>query len=509
MRDRFGRVIHTAAIILASAGVGLAQSAPPRATVTPVVENDVAPAGGTARVALRVRLPEGLHANANKPRDPALIAMELRIDPLPGVMVEEIAWPQPIDLKQVGSDQPLAVFEREFSIGVSLKLDPGIALGEIVVPARLRYQACDEKMCYFPTTADTAWNLRIVAAGTPVAAVASEQFRGIPFGGGQAPAATPGIALHPDETRQGSRETDEETLKALEKFAVLGTAAGYLDSDDFLQFVRNAEIGVTETGWFEGRGPLAILVIVLLGGLALNLTPCVLPMIPINLAIIGAGVQAGSRARGFFLGAAYGAAMAFVYGVLGLVVILTAGTFGVINSSPWFNLGIAALFVVLSLAMFDVVVIDFSRLSGRFRIHESGRGTFVVAFTMGAVAALLAGACVAPVVIQVVLFSSNLYATGTSIALALPFFLGVGMALPWPIVGAGIAALPKPGAWMVRVKQAFGVFILGTALYYGYTAYGLFADTWVDPAAGHVERRGEAQGGMARVPCRGPDHRRA
>ena len=46
---------------------------------------------------------------------------------------------------------------------------------------------------------------------------------------------------------------------------------------------------------FEGRGPLAILLLVLLGGLALNLTPCVLPMIPINLAIIGAGAQAGSR----------------------------------------------------------------------------------------------------------------------------------------------------------------------------------------------------------------------
>ena len=101
---------------------------------------------------------------------------------------------------------------------------------------------------------------------------------------------------------------------------------------------------------------------------------------------------------------------------------------------------------------------------------------------MGAVSALLAGACVAPVVIQVVLFSSNLYATGTTIALALPFLLGVGMALPWPIAGAGIAALPKPGMWMVRVKQAFGVFILATAAYYGYQSYELFANRWVDPA---------------------------
>jgi thiol:disulfide interchange protein len=102
---------------------------------------------------------------------------------------------------------------------------------------------------------------------------------------------------------------------------------------------------------------------------------------------------------------------------------------------------------------------------------------------MGAIAALLAGACVAPVVIQVVLFASNLYAKGTAIALALPFVLGLGMGLPWPLAGAGISALPKPGAWMVRVKQVFGVLILGTAIYYGYLAYGLFANRWVDSGA--------------------------
>ena len=57
------------------------------------------------------------------------------------------------------------------------------------------------------------------------------------------------------------------------------------------------------------------------------------------------------------------------------------------------------------------------------------------------------------------------------------------MALPWPIAGAGLAALPKPGMWMVRVKQAFGVFILATALYYGYEAYSIFSNRWVDASA--------------------------
>ncbi len=224
-----------------------------------------------------------------------------------------------------------------------------------------------------------------------------------------------------------------------------------------------------------------MLAIVFLGGLALNLTPCVLPMIPINLAIIGAGAKSGRRGRGFLLGSAYGSAMAVVYGVLGLVVILTAGTFGTINASAWFNFAIAALFVFLGLAMFDVVSLDFSRFSSGIRFNEASRGTVFLAFGMGAVAALLAGACVAPVVVQVVVFASDLYARGDSAALALPFVLGLGMALPWPIAGAGLASLPKPGPWMVRVKQAMGVFILATAAYYAWIGYGIISARWVDP----------------------------
>ena len=90
----------------------------------------------------------------------------------------------------------------------------------------------------------------------------------------------------------------------------------------------------------------------------------------------------------------------------------------------------AVLFVVLALAMFDVITIDFSSLQSKVVFSEKG-GKFLVAFGMGAVAALLAGACVAPVVIQVVVFSSDLYSKGQVMALALPFLLGIGMAVSW------------------------------------------------------------------------------
>jgi len=478
------------AAITAASPVHAQLRRPAPADLRPILETDGIRAGTTGRAALVIRLAEGLHTNANKPRDSLLIPIVLSVQPPAGVTVTEIVYPEPKDLRQEGSAQPLAVFEREFTIGAQFAVAGDVAPGDYVVPASLRYQACDEKMCYPAVTVTTQWPVKVVPRSARVSPVNAAALKGVRFGTGEPPPAG-GSAVATLAPAGASSSMPGSVTGRVEDFNVTGTAGGYLGTPDFLQFIRNAEAGIKEKGMFEDRGVLAILLLVLVGGLALNLTPCVLPMIPINLAIIGAGAQAGSRTRGFLLGATYGAAMALVYGVLGLVVILTAGTFGTINASPWFNLGIAVLFVVLALAMFDVLVIDFSRFSARFNAGGAGRGTFLVAFSMGAVAALLAGACVAPVVIQVVLFSSNLYATGTTAALALPFLLGLGMAVPWPIAGAGIAALPRPGAWMVRIKQVFGAVILATAAYYGYTAYGIFANRWVDPAqvASSVEEK--------------------
>jgi len=466
-----------ATLLVVSAIPGQAQMRKIIAELSPVAATDAVHAGSTVRAALLVKLPDTYHMQSNAPRNPLLIPTQLQVETPSGVQVTELVYPAAIDLKQEDVELPLAVFEREFAIGISLSIGADVPPGQLVMPVHLRYQACDDSMCYGPTNVDANWTLKVVPTTTALVAQHAGLLGKIAFGTGQAPPATtsasPAVAAAP-----GGPGAD---LAALDHFTISSTAGGYLRADAFLKFIHNAESGVIETGMFDGQGPLAIILIVLLGGFALNLTPCVLPMIPINLAIIGAGARSGSRRRGLLLGGTYGLAMALVYGVLGLVVILTAGSFGTINASPWFNLGIAVLFVVLGLAMFDVVTIDFSRWSGSFN-PGARRGSFLLAFSMGAVAALLAGACVAPVVIQVVLFSSNLYAKGTQTALALPFFLGIGMAIPWPFAGAGLASLPKPGAWMIRVKQAFGTLIIASAIYYGYLCYEIFASRSVDTA---------------------------
>ena len=258
---------------------------------------------------------------------------------------------------------------------------------------------------------------------------------------------------------------------------------GYADVPAFLAFLDPAGAAPEPaSAWklflddpaqfYLRRGVLPSILLILVGGFLLNLTPCVLPMIPINLTIIGASGSNASRSTRFGLGLVYGLGMALVYGALGLVVVLTGSVFGAINSSPVFNGAIAVLFFALALAMFDVWQLDFSRF--RKTGGLAGRARLPAILVMGGISALLAGACVAPVLIAVLALSGSLYAQGVGLALALPFVLGVGMALPWPLAAAGLAVLPKPGVWMEKVKKAFGVLILLLALYYAWNAISAF-----------------------------------
>jgi DsbC/DsbD-like thiol-disulfide interchange protein len=146
-------------VILASSG--FAQARRPTAQLTPIVATKTMRAGGTARLVLRVALPKGFHVQADKPRDPALVATVLTVTPPKGTSVATITYPKPVDLKQAGVPQPLAVFEEAFEITVQLKVQPSAAPGRLTVPATLRYQACNDSICFIPTRADTSWPMEI------------------------------------------------------------------------------------------------------------------------------------------------------------------------------------------------------------------------------------------------------------------------------------------------------------------------------------------------------------
>ena len=156
-------ILICGAVLLCGAVVD-AQPRRPRAEVTPLIESTAVRAGTPVRAALRVVLPEGLHTQSNKPRDPLLIPTVLTIDAPAGVTWDEVVFPPATDFNSAGQDQPLAVFEHEFMIGVKFTLAGNVATGDILVPAHLRYPASDANLRYPPATANTEGTLKVVPA---------------------------------------------------------------------------------------------------------------------------------------------------------------------------------------------------------------------------------------------------------------------------------------------------------------------------------------------------------
>ena len=160
--------------------------------MTPIVERPAVAAGSAARLALKVALPESLHTQSNRPLDPTLIPTVLTIDAPAGVRVDEIVYPAAIDLKQQGLEQPLRVFEHEFVVGAQVTIASDATEGGLTLPGRLRYQACDDTMCFPPATVAFEWRLRVVPAGTGIEAAADPVFATIAFGRGEKPAGPTG-----------------------------------------------------------------------------------------------------------------------------------------------------------------------------------------------------------------------------------------------------------------------------------------------------------------------------
>ncbi|MFP4522171.1 MAG: protein-disulfide reductase DsbD family protein [Fibrobacterota bacterium] len=333
-----------------------------------------------------------------------------------------------------------AVFKDTVSIGVRAPFALG-GENSWSLSGMIGYQACTDDMCLMPSKKSFSFSTTSPEA---------------------------------DKTgKGGDLPKGEGVVSVIEKlrgFTIAGKAAGYMNTSKMAAFLEDPEKAGRSS--FSGKSIWLILLIIVAGGFLLNLTPCVLPMIPVTLAVIGAGAGASSRRRGFLLGLFYGAGMALSYGFLGAAAAVTGAGIGGINSSPVFNIAVGVLFIILALGMFDIISIDFSSFR-RGGAAPGGKSGFIGVFFLGVLAAVLAGACVAPVVISVIIYSASLVSQGNTAGLFLPFLLGAGMALPWPFAGAGLTFLPKPGKWMARIKWLFGILILVMAAYYIYSGINI------------------------------------
>ncbi|AUG38936.1 protein-disulfide reductase DsbD [Pseudomonas chlororaphis] len=216
-----------------------------------------------------------------------------------------------------------------------------------------------------------------------------------------------------------------------------------------------------KTGWSWRE-----LALFFLAGIGLTFTPCVLPMLPILSGVVLKGQVGGWR--GFNLSLAYVLPMAACFALLGALM----GLFGAqLNlqarlQSAWVLVPFALFFVVFALAMFDVFELKLPRFVSQRLERIAGRtegGSLWGAAVLGVVSSLLVSPCVSAPLAGALLYIS---ASGDALGGALKLFaLGLGMGAPLLLVATGGAAwLPKSGPWLVYVKNAIGVLLLGLAI---------------------------------------------
>lgn len=299
----------------------------------------------------------------------------------------------------------LAVYEGTIRIPFTAKL----ASGATSITAKLHYQACNDKVCLPPRDATWSGGLQPAVAGTgftPLSAAPAN------------PTAPPPSEL----------------------------AAAY------------------------GKHGLPLtLAIIFLGGLALNLTPCVFPLIPITVGFF-AMQSDGRRSRRFALSASYVLGIIITYSVLGVVAALSGKMFGAWLQSKSVLIGLALLMLVLASSMFG---------AWEFRVPQfianrsGGRAGVAGALTMGLLVGIVAAPCIGPFVVA--LFALVAAIAKPTIGLAMFATLAFGLGFPYLVA---LNALPKPGEWMVQVKKAMGFVLVAMAVYFLRPLIGETAFRW-------------------------------
>ncbi len=252
---------------------------------------------------------------------------------------------------------------------------------------------------------------------------------------------------------------------------------------------------------------IAVLGAAFIGGLILNLMPCVLPVL--SLKVFSLMKHAGDNAKSAWIqGVAFTAGVVLSFWALaGLLLILrTAGNhlgWGFQMQSPGFVLFLILLFFLLALNLFGVFELGASLVGLDAKTAGKLHGT-ASSFGNGALATLAATPCTAPFMGSALGFAAQQPAY---ISLLIFTFLAVGMAMPYlllTIFPGALRFVPKPGAWMEAFKQFMGFLLMATVIFLVYVFGALFDPTIIPPLLGFLLATsviawiyGRARGGLA------------
>jgi thiol:disulfide interchange protein DsbD len=362
--------------------------------------------GEAFKLALVTTIRPGFHINSHEPEDEFLVPTVAEFDAAEGIGWEPVFYPIPVWESLTFSEKRVSVYQGTVSMIVVGKVNEDLPPGQISLSGRLRYQPCDDKACYMPETVEFSTALRVVSAAEPSETIHHEIFQGRP-------------ELTADEIR-----------------------------------VKE----VIEKGLLYAMGMFLVF------GLALNLTPCVYPVIPMTVGFFGSQGRQKKR-RTFLLASYYVVGIAVVFSALGLLSGLAGKQWGFLFQSPWFVIAVSVVILSMAASMFgafEITVPQFlMRLGGKSR--QGGIGAFVMGLTVGVVIA----PCAAGVVIGLVGIIAKLGMVFLGAVLFFVMGLGLGMPYLFLAVSSGLMShLPKSGMWMVWIRKVFGILLIGVAVYF-------------------------------------------
>ncbi|MEX1011825.1 MAG: cytochrome c biogenesis protein CcdA [Balneolaceae bacterium] len=406
---------------LAQIGGGLGMSSADKADVEVRLDRNVIPAGSEFQMAVLLNLQESWHVNANEPTLDFLIGTELQIEEIEGISVLGLLYPESVTYRFEFAEEPVDVYEGSAPIFVSLAASEELEPGAYEMSASLVIQACDNEVCLAPTTVDVNIPLEITAPGTGFQALHTNLFDGV--------------------------DTASRSIVDLLTASGGGEISALFDS----------------LGWFWAFAGIFLI------GLALNLTPCVYPMLSVTVSLFGSRTGEATRLRNsFWMALIYVMGIVFMYSVLGVAAAYTGALFGSWLQSPWALGGIGLMIFALALSMFGLYELQLpsswmQSLSGAQRKTGGVAGHFLSGLVVG----VFAAPCIGPPIIALLAFVGS---QGDPLFGFLIFFvLAFGLGFPYLILGTFsglLSRLPRSGSWMVWVKKLFGVILVGVALFY-------------------------------------------
>ena len=353
---------------------------------------------------VKIQFPWFLHGPDKSSENP--FPTQFRFSASPGISISNVQFPPTTEKKFSFTDKSVAVYAGMITVRANLKISDGAPEGKQTIKGQLDFQACSANACLPPEKTPFAFPVTVAAQGV------------------------------------GSKTLNPEVIKPVEPVPVSEEKTG---------------------GWQTGAGLWLTLLGIFLGGLALILTPCIYPLIPITVSYFG-GQGGKMGGKPVIHGAFYILGLAITNSVLGVTAALSGGMLGSALQSPIVLVMVAAILIALAFSFFGFWELRIP--AGLTNLAARNFGGYFGTLFMGLTLGIVAAPCLGPFILGLLTYVGQ---KGDPFLGFLYFFvLSIGMGLPLAVLAVFSGAadkLPMSGTWMIWIRKALGWVLVGMAGY--------------------------------------------